>query len=126
MQKITYKAKGDNIFLNLIASLPIDQKTDDVKQGRTMSGLDSLYAMLARPATTSIKLQRKVVQASHSTEMAEDSHEAPQSQLPPKSIPQKSERRKTANDKYVRAYDRRQQRKKKLATPTGASIDIQI
>jgi hypothetical protein len=91
-----------------------------------MSGLDSLYAMLARPATASIKLKRKVVQASHSTEMAEDSHEAPQSQLPPKIINTMADRRKPTNKQYIRAYDRRLQRKKMLATQEGTSIDILI
>lgn len=89
-----------------------------------MSGLDSLYAMLAKPATANIKLTRKVVQASHSNDMEQDSHEAPQSQLPPKLSPLKSDRRKASNRQYVSAYDRRQNMKKKLATPEGASIDV--
>ncbi|WP_299795223.1 hypothetical protein [uncultured Shewanella sp.] len=48
-----------------------------------MVGLDSLYAMLARPIPPVIKRKRVVEQTEYSKGIAPDSHEAPQSQLPP-------------------------------------------
>ncbi|MFT5235416.1 MAG: hypothetical protein ACI90A_000779 [Shewanella sp.] len=48
-----------------------------------MIGLDSLYAMLARPVQASIKRKRIVEETENSSGITEDSHEAPQSQLPP-------------------------------------------
>lgn len=48
-----------------------------------MVGLDSLYAMLARPVPPVIKHKRVVEQTEYIKGIAADSHEAPQSQLPP-------------------------------------------
>ncbi|MBW8185741.1 hypothetical protein [Shewanella nanhaiensis] len=59
-----------------------------------MIGLDSLYAMLARPVQASVKRKRIVEETENSAGIAEDSHEAPQSQLPPN-----LERRRTLEDR---------------------------
>lgn len=48
-----------------------------------MSGLDSIYAMLAQPAKAVFHPKRVVDQVSSTTANAPDSHEPPQSQLPP-------------------------------------------
>lgn len=48
-----------------------------------MSGLDSLYAMLAQPVKAVLHPKRVVDQVSSTTANAPDSHESPQSQLPP-------------------------------------------
>jgi hypothetical protein len=90
-----------------------------------MSGLDSLYAMLARPVTANVKLKRKVVEPHQGKDIAEDSHESPQSQLPPRITRPKSERRKASNNRYIKAYDRRQ-KKALLATDPAPNIDINV
>ncbi|SUI72799.1 Uncharacterised protein [Shewanella putrefaciens] len=48
-----------------------------------MSGLDSVYAMLAQPVKAVLNPKRVVDQVHSATANAPDSHEAPQSQLPP-------------------------------------------
>ncbi|MGE6650514.1 hypothetical protein ACQKE0_14680 [Shewanella colwelliana] len=48
-----------------------------------MVGLDSLYAMLARPVRQVTQRKRMVEQTEHIEGVHADSHEAPQSQLPP-------------------------------------------
>ncbi|MCG9713781.1 hypothetical protein L1D32_11275 [Shewanella insulae] len=48
-----------------------------------MVALDSLYAMLARPVQRVVKRKRVVDQTEHIDPIHADSHEAPQSQLPP-------------------------------------------
>ncbi|PIW60115.1 hypothetical protein [Shewanella sp. CG12_big_fil_rev_8_21_14_0_65_47_15] len=48
-----------------------------------MSGLDSIYAMLAQPVKAVLHPKRVVDQVSSTTANAPDSHESPQSQLPP-------------------------------------------
>ncbi|QYJ82100.1 MULTISPECIES: hypothetical protein [Shewanella] len=48
-----------------------------------MVALDSLYAMLARPVQRAITRKRVVDQTEHIDAIHADSHEAPQSQLPP-------------------------------------------
>ncbi|MGL5408046.1 MAG: hypothetical protein ACRDAP_04860 [Shewanella sp.] len=48
-----------------------------------MSGLDSLYAMLAQPVTAQLQPKRIVDQVGGASANAADSHERPQSQLPP-------------------------------------------
>ncbi|AUD58097.1 MAG: hypothetical protein KJ856_20045 [Gammaproteobacteria bacterium] len=48
-----------------------------------MSGLDSIYAMLAQPVKAVLHPKRVVDQVSSATANAPDSHETPQSQLPP-------------------------------------------
>ncbi|MEC4726761.1 hypothetical protein HWQ46_14500 [Shewanella sp. D64] len=72
-----------------------------------MIGLDSLYAMLARPVQASIKRKRIVEETENGSGIAEDSHEAPQSQLPPD-----LERRHTIEDRRGASRgDRRRQTK---------------
>ena len=72
-----------------------------------MIGLDSLYAMLARPVQASIKRKRIVEEADNSSGIAEDSHEAPQSQLPPN-----LERRHTREDRRGTSRGDRRRRSK--------------
>lgn len=48
-----------------------------------MSGLDSIYAMLAQPVKAVFHPKRVVDQVSSASANAPDSHETPQSQLPP-------------------------------------------
>lgn len=48
-----------------------------------MLSLDSLYAMLAKPMQVQIKSKNKVKRLESSAAMTPDSHEDPQSQLPP-------------------------------------------
>lgn len=48
-----------------------------------MLSLDSLYAMLAKPIQAQIKTKNKVKRLESSAAMTADSHEDPQSQLPP-------------------------------------------
>ncbi|MCE9680302.1 hypothetical protein LZP69_14175 [Shewanella sp. AS1] len=48
-----------------------------------MISLDSIYAMLARPINRVEPPKRVVQQTSHTGELEADSHESPQSQLPP-------------------------------------------
>ncbi|GIU19152.1 hypothetical protein [Shewanella glacialipiscicola] len=48
-----------------------------------MSGLDSIYAMLAQPVKAVLHPKRVVDQVNSATANAADSHESPQSQLPP-------------------------------------------
>ncbi|QFU20721.1 hypothetical protein FM038_001750 [Shewanella eurypsychrophilus] len=70
-----------------------------------MVGLDSLYAMLARPVRPTIKRKRLIVEETDSsTGIAEDAHEAPQSKLP-----QSLERRQSQQDRRENEYrgDRR-------------------
>ncbi|NRD75863.1 hypothetical protein HQQ94_22145 [Shewanella sp. VB17] len=69
-----------------------------------MIGLDSLYAMLARPVRARIKRKRIVEKTENSTEIAEDSHESPQSQLPPN-----LEHRQTNEDRQNSLNEHQQQ-----------------
>ena len=64
-------------------------------------GLDSLYAMLARPVKAVLEPKRVVEQVQTSHELAPDSHESPQSQLPPKvdTKQQSSDRRNPQQDR---------------------------
>ena len=48
-----------------------------------MISLDSVYAMLAKPATSKIKSKQQVNKVDNGAAIAADSHEAPQAQLPP-------------------------------------------
>ncbi|MCE9786532.1 hypothetical protein [Shewanella chilikensis] len=64
-----------------------------------MMGLDSIYAMLARPVKAVFQPKREVEQVKTSSAIAPDSHEAPQSQLPPEI------------DKRERIGDRRKEQK---------------
>lgn len=48
-----------------------------------MSGLDSYYAMIAQPVKAVLQPKRVVDQVRSATANAPDSHETPQSQLPP-------------------------------------------
>ncbi|MFB2683370.1 hypothetical protein [Shewanella mangrovisoli] len=76
-----------------------------------MSGLDSLYAMLAQPAKPVFTPKRVVDQVSGATANAPDSHETPQSQLPPTLDVKVRERRKNDNasrNKKRRASDKQQ------------------
>ncbi|NMH66380.1 hypothetical protein [Shewanella salipaludis] len=59
-----------------------------------MISLDSMYAMLARPVRSVFRPKRTVEPVAAATKIATDSHEAPQSQLPPR-----LERRKTSIDR---------------------------
>ncbi len=67
-------------------------------------GLDSIYAMLARPVKAVFQPKREVEQVKTSSAIAPDSHEAPQSQLPPEI------------DKREKVADRRKEQK---ALPTS-------
>jgi hypothetical protein len=49
-------------------------------------GLDSIYAMLARPVQAFTNRRRNVNKVTLSDEIHADSHEAPQSQLPPSDL----------------------------------------
>lgn len=59
-----------------------------------MGGLDSIYAMLARPVKYLERKKRIVKQLDETASISPDSHETPQSQLPPK-----YERRQTTVDR---------------------------
>lgn len=48
-----------------------------------MSGLDSIYAMLATPKRATSDKKRRVERVNTTSAISADSHEAPQSQLPP-------------------------------------------
>ncbi|QSX41156.1 hypothetical protein [Shewanella cyperi] len=61
-----------------------------------MVGLDSIYAMLAKPVQAIRENKRVVEQLDKDTAIAADSHEAPQSQLPPKIT---KDRRKAERDR---------------------------
>ena len=81
-----------------------------------MIGLDSLYAMLARPIQASIKRKRIVEETENSSGITEDSHEAPQSQLPPD-----LERRHVFQDR--RRGARGDRRKRAKLTDDGSEIN---
>lgn len=73
-------------------------------------GLDSIYAMTAVPARATLEKKRVVEQVKKSDAIHPDSHETPQSQLPPKTEarkPRKGERRKNADDAEKPRVDRR-------------------
>ncbi|WP_372872366.1 hypothetical protein [Shewanella sp.] len=89
-----------------------------------MSGLDSIYAMLAAPVKATLERRRRVKQLDNDTAIDKDSHEAPQSQLPP----QKSASAATASDEKENrpresvntpAVERRARR-------SGSRIDIEV
>ncbi|MCL1059770.1 hypothetical protein L2729_17505 [Shewanella gelidimarina] len=67
-----------------------------------MISLDSVYAMLARPPLREIKQKNGVKPVDNSAAIAADSHEQPQSQLPPNLERRQSreERRKTPPGLY--------------------------
>ncbi|RTR29255.1 hypothetical protein [Shewanella atlantica] len=90
-----------------------------------MVGLDSLYAMLARPIPAVIKRKRVVEETEYIKGIAADSHEAPQSQLPPN-----LERRHAIEDRRGSPRgDRRgqtekeEERKKELAKAQQEAIE---
>ncbi len=73
-------------------------------------GLDSIYAMTAVPARAAIENKRIVEQVKKGDAIHSDSHEAPQSQLPPKTEskkPRKGERRKNNDEANKPRVDRR-------------------
>jgi hypothetical protein len=80
-----------------------------------MSGLDSLYAMLARPTQSVLEPRRTVEQVNTTTPIAPDSHEAPQSQLPPK-----LERRRALKDERDESSQQKKRRASDIARPTVA------
>ncbi|WP_028771842.1 hypothetical protein [Shewanella waksmanii] len=59
-----------------------------------MVGLDALYSILAKPVQTQLRKKRIVEQTDDTAGISADSHEAPQSQLPPN-----LERRKNTEDR---------------------------
>ncbi|MEL4282650.1 MULTISPECIES: hypothetical protein [Shewanella] len=106
-----------------------------------MSGLDSLYAMLAQPAKPVFTPKRVVDQVSGATANAPDSHETPQSQLPPTLDVKVRERRKNDNasrNKKRRASDKQQDLKEGVVlevtddtadtaqSPSKHIIDIEV
>ena len=72
-----------------------------------MVALDSLYAMLARPVVQVEKRKRVVEQTENIDNIHADSHEAPQSQLPPH-----LERRRHLERRTTSRGDRRGKAKK--------------
>lgn len=85
-----------------------------------MSGLDSLYAMLAQSVKPVFAPKRLVDQVSAATANAPDDHETPQSQLPPTFEADVGERRKIANasrNKNRRAAD-------KHALKAGMTLEV--
>ena len=59
-----------------------------------MISLDSVYAMLAKPVLSKLKTKEKVKRIDNSAAISADSHEPPQSQLPPH-----LERRSSSDDR---------------------------
>ncbi|MCG9730725.1 hypothetical protein L1D44_12860 [Shewanella sp. Isolate13] len=59
-----------------------------------MISLDSVYAMLARPVSPKVKTKKQIKKIDNTAQIAADSHEPPQSQLPPH-----LERRTSTNDR---------------------------
>ena len=83
-----------------------------------MVGLDSLYAMLARPIQRSIERKRLMVEETNNTaSIAADDHGAPQSQLP-----QSLNRRKSSEDR--RRSDRRGAPESKEETEDETNKDL--
>lgn len=73
-------------------------------------GLDSIYAMTAVPARSALEKKRIVEQVKKGDAIHSDSHETPQSQLPPKTEarkPRKGERRKSEEEAEKPRVDRR-------------------
>lgn len=73
-------------------------------------GLDSIYAMTAVPARSALEKKRIVEQVKKGDAIHSDSHETPQSQLPPKTEarkPRKGERRKNEEETDKPRVDRR-------------------
>ncbi|MCH1931938.1 hypothetical protein L9G16_17305 [Shewanella sp. A25] len=86
-----------------------------------MSGLDSYYAMIAQPARAVFQPKRIVDQVSGTTSNGSDSHETPQSQLPPKLDGKVRERRKTQDASRNR---RRRASDRKNAKKSNAALDV--
>ncbi|MCL2919982.1 hypothetical protein [Shewanella litorisediminis] len=90
-----------------------------------MSGLDSIYAMLARPVKATMERRRRVKELDNDTAIDKDSHEAPQSQLPPDIAHQQGKGDETNGQPKPResvnkpAVERRARR-------TGSHIDIEV
>ena len=103
-----------------------------------MMGLDSLYAMLARPVQTVSQPKRVVEQVKSSHELAADSHESPQSQLPPKlerrPNPQEDRRRGTSLDRranrrqtdHIEMTEQEEQLAREQAAAAKGHIDIEV
>lgn len=74
-----------------------------------MSGLDSIYAMLAQPVKAVLHPKRVVDQVNSATANAPDSHETPQSQLPPTStrpdVKVRDKRKDSDPDKHKQGDD---------------------
>ncbi|GGI83122.1 hypothetical protein [Shewanella gelidii] len=72
-------------------------------------GLDSIYAMTAVPARVALEKKRVVDQVKKGDGLAPDSHEAPQSQLPPhlERRKPKKDRRQSADASRRPRVDRR-------------------
>ncbi|MBT1446517.1 hypothetical protein KJI95_18645 [Shewanella sp. JM162201] len=90
-----------------------------------MSGLDAIYAMLAQPVKVTLERRRRVKQLDNDTAIDKDSHEPPQSQLPPDANPAQANTapaddnqrpRESVNKPLVERRSRR----------TGRNIDIEV
>lgn len=93
-----------------------------------MSGLDSLYAMLAQPVKSVLTPKRIVDQVSSATANAPDSHETPQSQLPPTLNAKAQERRKNDNanrNKKRRAADKQDLKEGMVLEVTDDTADTE-
>jgi len=91
-----------------------------------MSGLDSLYAMLAQPVKPVLTPKRIDDQVSSATANAPDNHETPQSQLPPTLDAKVRERRKQDNanrNKKRRAADKQDLKEGKVLEVTDDTAD---
>lgn len=92
-----------------------------------MSGLDSLYAMLAQPVKPVFTPKRVVDQVSGATANAPDSHETPQSQLPPTFEANVKERRKNDNanrNKKRRVADKQDLKEGKVLEVTDDTAEM--
>ncbi|QYJ75746.1 MULTISPECIES: hypothetical protein [Shewanella] len=90
-----------------------------------MSGLDSIYAMLARPVKATLERSRRVKQLDNDTAIDKDSHEAPQSQLPPDIAHKQGQ----ADDNNGQPKPRESVNKpavERRARRTGSHIDIEV
>ncbi|MGL5358226.1 MAG: hypothetical protein ACRDBI_00650 [Shewanella sp.] len=88
-----------------------------------MSGLDSLYAMQAKPVTAQLQPKRIVEQPGGASANAADSHESPQSQLPP-ALP---ERKRATQDRRKRVDMTRNKRRRatdKVEAPCTAKGEL--
>ncbi|WP_110457564.1 hypothetical protein [Shewanella algidipiscicola] len=95
-----------------------------------MISLDSVYAMLARPVVQITKRKRIVEQTENIEAIHADSHEAPQSQLPPHLERRKKEERRAnpRGDRRGRAHRKAQEQRAQdeaLSSPLP-HIDIDV